>query len=191
MTSWLLVIWSPDFCQPHFNQFFPSLMLHNALLSSTGYTMRLPHLKAFHLWFPFYLWSIFSFLVKLTFIMPAQMALSCENWVVVQLPSCVWLFASHGLQHNKPLCPSLSPSLCPQHQWCRPAFSSYVTLFSFWPQSFLQSGFFPMIQLFVKTEKLSQIELLVLRGFYYSFFILRFLSLLHCTLTSWPQVHSS
>ena len=102
MTSWLLMIWSPDFCQPHFNQFFPSLMLHNALLSSTGYSTSLPRLKAFHLWFPFYLWSIFSFLVKLTFIMPAQMALS---WVVVQLPSCVWLFASHGRQHNKPLCP--------------------------------------------------------------------------------------
>ena len=94
MTSWLLINWSPDFCQSHLNDFFPSLILHNVLLSSTGYTMRLPHLKAFHLWVPFCLWSIFSFLVKLTFIMPAQMALSCENWVIVQLPSCVWLFAS-------------------------------------------------------------------------------------------------
>ena len=94
MTSWRLIIWSPDFCQPHLNQFFLSLMLHNALLSSTGYTMSLPHLKAFHLWFPFYLWSIFSLLVKLTFIMPAQMALSCENWVVFQSPSCAWLFVS-------------------------------------------------------------------------------------------------
>ena len=94
MTSCRLIIWSPDLCQPHLYQFFLSLLLHNALLSSTGYTVSLPHLKAFHLWFPFYLRPIFSFLVKLTFIMPAQMALSCENWVVVQLPSCAWLFVS-------------------------------------------------------------------------------------------------
>ena len=52
----------------------------------------------------------------------------------------------HGLQHTRPPCPSpplrVCPSLCPSHQWCRPAISSSDALFSFCPQSFPASGGF-------------------------------------------------
>ena len=72
--------------------------------------------------------------------------------VVVQSPSCVRLFATHRLQHARPLCPSpspqIGPSSCPLHQWCHPAISSSDALFSFCPQSFPASGTFPMSQLF-------------------------------------------
>ena len=54
----------------------------------------------------------------------------------------------HGLQHTRPPCPSPSPevclSSCPLHQWCHPALSSSDALFSFCPQSFPESGTFPM-----------------------------------------------
>ena len=59
---------------------------------------------------------------------------------------------AHGLQHTRPPCPEPSlkvcPSSCPLHQWCHPAFSSSDALFSFFPQSFLASGAFPMSWLF-------------------------------------------
>ena len=54
----------------------------------------------------------------------------------------------HGLQHAQPPCPSPSPKACPSsyssHRWCHPAVSPSDTLFSFC----LQSGVFPMSQLF-------------------------------------------
>ena len=54
----------------------------------------------------------------------------------------------HGLQHTRPPCPSPSPevclSSCPLHRWCHPALSSSDALFSFCPQSFPESGTFPM-----------------------------------------------
>ena len=72
--------------------------------------------------------------------------------VVVQSPSRVRLFATHRLQHARPLCPSpspqIGPSSCPLHQWCHPAISSSDALFSFRPQSFPASGTFPLSQLF-------------------------------------------
>ena len=34
-------------------------------------------------------------------------------FVVVQSPSCVQLFVTHGLQHTRPLCPSPAPKVCP------------------------------------------------------------------------------
>ena len=71
--------------------------------------------------------------------------------VVVQSPSCVRLFATHRLQHARPLCPSPSPHICPSscalHQWCHPAILSSDALFSFCPQSFPGSGTFPMSQM--------------------------------------------
>ena len=58
---------------------------------------------------------------------------------------------SHGLQHTRPLCPSLSPRVCsnsgPLSWWCHPTISSSVTLFSCCPQSFLATWSFPMSQL--------------------------------------------
>ena len=59
---------------------------------------------------------------------------------------------SHGLQHARPPCPSLSPGVCPSscplHWWCHPTISSYVTFFSFCLPSFPASGSFPMSQMF-------------------------------------------
>ena len=55
---------------------------------------------------------------------------------------------SHGLQHSRSPYPSSSPRICPNpcplYWGCRPAISSSDTLFSFCPQSFAESGTFPM-----------------------------------------------
>ena len=63
----------------------------------------------------------------------------------------------HGLQHTRPPCPLLSPRVCPSscplHWWCHPAISSSDALFSFCPQSFLESGTFPMSQLIVPGDQ--------------------------------------
>ena len=57
-----------------------------------------------------------------------------------------------GLQHARSPCPSLSPracsNSCPVSQWCQPTISSSVTRFSSCPQSFPESGSFPMTRLF-------------------------------------------
>ena len=54
----------------------------------------------------------------------------------------------HGLQHTRLPCPSLSPWVCsnsrPLSQWCHPIISSSVAPFSSCPQSFPESGSFPM-----------------------------------------------
>ena len=70
--------------------------------------------------------------------------------VAVQSLSCVWLFATNGLQHARLPCPSLSPSLLKlmSSQWCYLTISFSATLFSFCLQSFLASGAFPMSWLF-------------------------------------------
>ena len=58
----------------------------------------------------------------------------------------------HGLQHALPPCPSPSPGVCTSscslHQWCGPAISSSDAVFSFCPQSFPESGTFPVSHLF-------------------------------------------
>ena len=55
---------------------------------------------------------------------------------------------SHGLQHARLPCPSLSPEVCskscPLSWWYHLTISSSAALFSFCLQSFLASGFFPM-----------------------------------------------
>ena len=59
---------------------------------------------------------------------------------------------SHGLQHTRLSCPSLSPRICsdscPLSRWCYLTISSCPTLFSSCPHSFPASGSFPMSQLF-------------------------------------------
>ena len=64
---------------------------------------------------------------------------------------CLTLW-SYGLQHVSFPCLSLSPGICsnswPLCRWCHPTISSSVTLFSSCPQSFPQSGSFPMSCLF-------------------------------------------
>ena len=72
--------------------------------------------------------------------------------VVVQPFSPVWLSATHGLQHTRLPCPSLSPGVCsnwcPLGQWCHPTILSSVIPFSSCPQSFPASGSFPMSRFF-------------------------------------------
>ena len=58
----------------------------------------------------------------------------------------------HGLQHNRPPCPSPTPRVhsnsCPLSQWCHPIISYSVVPFPFCLQSFPATGSFPMSQLF-------------------------------------------
>ena len=73
--------------------------------------------------------------------------------VVVQSPSFFQLFAtpwSAALQASAP--PKVCPSLCSLHRWCHPAISSSDALFSFCPQSFPESGTFPMSWLFTSDQ---------------------------------------
>ena len=62
-----------------------------------------------------------------------------------------------GLQHARPPCPLPSPRVCPSscplYQWCHPAISSSVTLFSFCLQSCPASGSFPMSRLFTSSNQ--------------------------------------
>ena len=57
----------------------------------------------------------------------------------------------HGLQHNRPPCPSPTPGAgsnsCSLSRWCHPAISSSVVSFSSCPQSLPASESFPMSQL--------------------------------------------
>ena len=55
---------------------------------------------------------------------------------------------THGLQHTRLPCPSLSPGVCsnscPLSWWCHPTISSSVAPFSSCPQSFPASKSFPL-----------------------------------------------
>ena len=57
----------------------------------------------------------------------------------------------YGLQHARPPYTSPSPggcpNSCPLNKWCHPTISSSVSLFSSCPQSFPESGSFPISQL--------------------------------------------
>ena len=61
---------------------------------------------------------------------------------------------SHGLQHAKLPCPSVSPRVCsnsyPLHQWCLPTILSSVAHF-FCLQSSLASESFPVSQFFISS----------------------------------------
>ena len=77
-----------------------------------------------------------------------------ESWeiqVSSVVQSCPTLWP-HGLQHVRPPCPSPTPRVysnsCPLSQWCHLTISSSVVPFSSCPQSFPQSGSFPMNQFF-------------------------------------------
>ena len=65
---------------------------------------------------------------------------------------CLTLCDPHGLQHDRPSCPSLTPGVysnsCPLSRWCHPIISSSVFPFSSCPQSFLASGSFQKSQFF-------------------------------------------
>ena len=73
--------------------------------------------------------------------------------VVVQSLTHVRLFATHGLQHARLPCPSLSPGVCsnscPLSRWCHPTILFPVALFSSCPQYFPASGSFLVSWLFI------------------------------------------
>ena len=76
-----------------------------------------------------------------------------HEWLLL-LFSCPVLSDSlwpHGLQHTRPPYPSPSPRVCwslqSLYRWCYPTISSCDILFSFCPQSFPESGTFPMSRL--------------------------------------------
>ena len=75
-----------------------------------------------------------------------------SHFVVVQSPSQIQLFATHGLQHAMLPCPILSPRVfsdsCPLSWWCHPTILSSVVPFSSCLQSFPASGSFQMSQFF-------------------------------------------
>ena len=77
--------------------------------------------------------------------------------VVVQSPSCVWLFATPRIATRQASLSSTIPqsltSSCSLHQWCHPAISSSDALFSFCPQSFPASGTFPKNRLFASDDQ--------------------------------------
>ena len=64
---------------------------------------------------------------------------------------------THGLQHDRVPCPSLSPEVCsnscPSSWWCCPTISSSVTPFSSCLQSFPESGSFPLSQFFISASQ--------------------------------------
>ena len=66
------------------------------------------------------------------------------------MSNSLWLYI---LQHSKLPCPSLPPRVfsnsCPLSQWYHPTISSSVVPFSSCPQSFPESGSFPMSWLFI------------------------------------------
>ena len=77
--------------------------------------------------------------------------------VVVQSPSCVWLFATPRIATRQASLSSTIPqsltSSCSLHQWCHPAISSSDALFSFCPQSFPASGTFPTSSVHIRWPK--------------------------------------
>ena len=68
----------------------------------------------------------------------------------------------HGLQHDRPQCPSPTPEAysnsCPLSRWCHPAIPSSVVPFSFNHESFPASGSFQMSQFFTSGGQSSAIS---------------------------------
>ena len=83
---------------------------------------------------------------------PASGEYCNQPFVIVQSLSHVQLFVTHGLQHARLPCPSLSPwvcsNSCPLSQWCHPSISSSVAPFSSCFQFFPASWSFPVSQFF-------------------------------------------
>ena len=64
----------------------------------------------------------------------------------------------HGLQHDRPPCPSPTPGVysnsCPLSWWCHPTISSSVVPFSSRLQCFPASGSFPLSQFFALGDQI-------------------------------------
>ena len=124
------------------------------------------------------------------------------QWYVLLLlvshPVMSDLLQLHVLQHSRPPCPSPSSRVCPSScsllQWCHPAISSSDALFSFCPQSFPESGTFPMSHLLTSGDQNTGASASILPKSIQGWFPLRLtalISLLQGTLRSPLQHHSS
>ena len=94
---------------------------------------------------PLELWEIINVVQK-----TLSLWYFCSFFVVLLfnhsvLSDTLW---THGLQHTRPFCPPLSPTVCsnscPLSWWCHPTISSSVAPLFSCPQSFPASEFFPM-----------------------------------------------
>ena len=69
----------------------------------------------------------------------------------------------HGLQHARLPCFSLFPRVCsdscPLSWWCHPTISSSVAPFSSYPQSFPESGSFPMFSFSNQVANVLELQL--------------------------------
>ena len=82
----------------------------------------------------------------------------------------------HGLQHDRPPCPSPTPGACPNScplsQWCHPTISSSVIPFSSHLQSFPASGsfltsqFFPSGRQSIGTSTSASVILMNIQGWF-------------------------
>ena len=100
---------------------------------------------------------LISFLISsMTCLLYRNVLLSLHMFVFLRDFSCSVQFSNsvmsytlwpHEPQHARPPCPSptsrVHPNPCPLCQWCHPTISSSVVPFSYCPQSFPASGFFP------------------------------------------------
>ena len=75
-----------------------------------------------------------------------------DNLVAVQLLNCIWLHDTTWTEHARlpspSLCPRVYSNSCPLSRWCHPVISSSLAPFSSCPQSFPETGYFLMSQLF-------------------------------------------
>ena len=107
-----------------------------------------PKKNGAHFWVNFSSFCIYSFLLLSKSFKSCHLSSSVQFSHSV-MPDSLW---PHESQHARPPCPSPTPCVhsdsCPSSQWCHPAISSSVVLFSSCPQSLPASEYFPMSQLF-------------------------------------------
>ena len=98
----------------------------------------------------------------------------------------------HESQHARPPCPSPTPRVHsdsrPSSQWCHPAISSSVVLFSSCPQSLPASESFPMSQLFAWGGQSTGVSLV---SIYYYILAIFFLSSKLLSTTAFATLHNT
>ena len=123
--------------------FFHSLYLLNWSVVVLQYCVSFIYIAVI----PFY---IYIFLFRFFSIIDYNKILNGVPCCCSVTKSCLTL-RSHGLQHTRLPCPSLSlrvcSNSCPLGQWSHPTISSSVVPFSSYPQSFPASWTFPMSSL--------------------------------------------
>ena len=99
-------------------------------------------------------WELGISRYKLVYIEWINKSLLCSTGLLF---SPVWLFATPWTAGYQTSLPSLSPGVClnscPLTRWCHPTTSSSVAPFSSCPQSFPESGSFPMSRLFASGDQ--------------------------------------